>query len=111
MATGEELSVFTWHTGPVYSVSFSPDGKTLASGSKDRTVRMMELELMFEYVSESNKSENFKKVLKLSETLFPCRIEGIALVKYAHHWLPLRDKNQTWEYLIQLRHGNQDIVK
>ena len=28
----------------VYSVSFSPDGKTLASGSRDTTVRIFNLE-------------------------------------------------------------------
>ena len=28
------------HSGPVYSVAFSPDGKTIVSGSNDKTLKV-----------------------------------------------------------------------
>jgi WD40 repeat protein len=36
----QELATLTGHTAAVNSVAFSPDGKTLASGSSDTTVRL-----------------------------------------------------------------------
>ena len=41
--TGEALNLFTGHTSHVESVSFSPDGETLATGSWDGTVLLWEL--------------------------------------------------------------------
>ena len=38
--TGEHKQTLTGHTGGVSSVSFSPDGRTLASGSLDHTIRL-----------------------------------------------------------------------
>jgi WD40 repeat protein len=41
--TGRLVKSFAGHEGPIYSVSFSPEGKQFASGSVDQTVRVWRL--------------------------------------------------------------------
>jgi WD40 repeat protein/predicted Ser/Thr protein kinase len=43
VSSGEEMAVFKGHTGPVRSLAFSADGKMLATGSQDRTVRIWDM--------------------------------------------------------------------
>ncbi|MDZ8139893.1 MAG: hypothetical protein RM049_32165, partial [Nostoc sp. DedQUE04] len=39
-STGKEIKTLTGHTNSVYGISFSPDGKMLASASADNTVKL-----------------------------------------------------------------------
>jgi len=41
--TGMELGAFSGHTSYVYSITFSPDGKQILSGSGDGTVRLWDV--------------------------------------------------------------------
>ncbi|MBK9315431.1 MAG: PQQ-binding-like beta-propeller repeat protein [Acidobacteria bacterium] len=48
MNTGIAQQVLTGHSASIRSVSFSPDGRTLATGSQDRTVKLWDMDATWE---------------------------------------------------------------
>lgn len=44
VANGENTATLKGHTSFVYSVVYAPDGKTLASGSDDSTVKLWDVD-------------------------------------------------------------------
>jgi hypothetical protein len=46
LARGEEVARLQGHTKLIFSLTFSPDGATLASGSLDNTVRLWDTALL-----------------------------------------------------------------
>ena len=60
--TGAEILTFTGHTDSVTSVSFSSDGKTLASGSYDKTIKLWSLETIAEIRTLSGHTEAVSSV-------------------------------------------------
>jgi WD40 repeat protein len=72
VATRHEKAFLKGHTGPVNSVAFSPNGKILASGSFDNTIRFWD-------VATGNNMATMKAVPKISVTVNGSSTVGVAV--------------------------------
>ena len=62
MATGKEKLTLTGHSSSVWSVAFSPDGKTLASGSWDNSIIIWDLATGKKKLTLTGHSSNVRSV-------------------------------------------------
>ena len=64
------------HVGSVASVVFSPDGRTLASGSRDSTIKLWPLSI------EDSSVTNWSVQASVDEARYGFKLEAISLVPY-----------------------------
>ena len=60
--TSKELALLTGHKGRINSISFSPDGRILVSGSHDNTVRLWDMDTQTEVGTLEGHTENVLSV-------------------------------------------------
>jgi len=99
--TGSQTAVLSGHTGRVYCLTFSSDGKSLVSGSNDMTVKLWD-------VQTGGVAKTFHghtgAVWSVSISADHTRVASGSFDDIVHLW-----NTQTGECLCQIRH--QDTVE
>ena len=81
MATTWFAAICGWHTSYIWSLAFSPDGKTLVSGSGDSTVRLWDTEPLRERYRARRRAEKLRPAAeRLVKKLFHQLKDAAAVV-------------------------------
>ncbi|CAD8215568.1 unnamed protein product [Paramecium octaurelia] len=86
--TGQQQAKLDGHQQAVYSICYSPDGNTLASGSDDHSIRLWNLKTGEEIVSSENR---YKNILAQFQTpiFYNNTIENMVLIIYDYLVSPI----------------------
>jgi hypothetical protein len=74
---GNPIRGLSGHSGYVESVVFRSDGKTLASGSWDNTIRLWDLDLYFMFLKEGKPTPLFFAFAEAAEFFWQVKREGL----------------------------------
>lgn len=108
--TGDLISTFIGHTDSIRSISFSPDGKTIVSGSSDRTARVWDVQtgdLISTFTTGTSTSTELKS--RINDVCFSP--DGKTVVSAsADHTVRLFDSNTGQHLKTFMRGGAGEAV-
>ncbi len=77
--TSTVLATYSGHMEAVFSVAFSPDGKRLASGARDRSIRLWNLIGLSFFGPDRQADPRSRRIVQSSFHLIPYRLQELKL--------------------------------